>query len=340
VVDRVNLRHDASPSRKAALAVLAWSCAWSALAATQTSFAQDTYPTKPLRIIVAFTPASTADILARALGNKLTEAWAQPVTVDNRPGARGNIGTAAAAKAPADGHTLLMGTVVTHGINPALYPTLPYDAIADFTPISLTAIMPQIVVVAGSLPVRNLRDLIVHAKARPGALAYGAPGNASVGHLSAELLQSMAGIRLGRVSYKQGADAVKGLMTGEIQVVIDDIPSYLPHVKAGRIRALAVTPSERSPVAPGLPTVEEAGVKGYRASSWFGLFAPAGTPTEVVARLAAQVQRILSQSEVRDRVQALGAQPAGSSPEAFASFVQAEIAKWGEVIRGANVAPE
>ncbi|MCC6534071.1 MAG: tripartite tricarboxylate transporter substrate binding protein [Burkholderiales bacterium] len=302
-----------------------------------TAGAQSAYPNKSLRIIVAYTPAGTTDILARAIGQKLTEAWSQPVIVDNRPGANGNIGTEIAAKAAPDGYTLLMGTAGTHAINPTLYPKLQYDALKDFAPISLAAIVPNIVVVSNALPVKNVQELIAYAKANPGKLAHGSPGIGSTGHLSAELFKSMTGIRMTHVAYKGSAPTLQDLMSGQLQVVIDNIPPYLPQVKAGKIRALAVTPAKRSPAAPELPTVSEAGVKGYDASTWFGLFAPAGTPPEVVAKISAETRRILGLPDVRDRLLGLGAQPAGSSPEEFARFVQDEIEKWAKVIREANV---
>lgn len=299
--------------------------------------AQAAYPVKAIRIIVAYTPAGTTDILARALGQKLTEAWSQPVIVDNRPGANGTIGTELAAKAPADGYTLLMATAATHAINPTLYPNLRYDAIKDFAPISLVATVPNIVVVHPSLPVKTVKELIAYAKANPGKLSHGSPGIGSTGHLSAELFKSMTGIQMTHVAYKGSAPTLQDLMSGQLQVVIDNIPPYLPQVKAGKIRALAVTPAKRSPAAPQLPTVAEAGVEGYEAATWFGLFAPAGTPPDVVAKLAAETRRILELPDVRERLLGLGAQPAPSTPEEFARFVQAEITKWAKVIRDANV---
>jgi tripartite-type tricarboxylate transporter receptor subunit TctC len=301
------------------------------------SQAQSPYPSKQIRIIVAYTPAGTTDILARTLGQKFTEAMGQPVLVDNRPGANGNIGTEVAAKAPADGYTLLMGTAGTHAINPTLYPKLSYDAVKDFVPVSLVAVVPNIVLVANALPVKNLQELIDYAKANPGKLAHGSPGVGSTGHLSAELFKSMTGVRMEHVAYKGSAPTLQDLMSGQIQVVFDNIPPYLPQLKAGKIRALAVTPSQRSPAAPELPTVEEAGVKGYQASTWFGLFAPAGTPNSIVQKLAAETQRTLQSADVRERLLGLGAQPIGSSPEEFARFARDEVAKWAKVIRSANV---
>ena len=308
-----------------------------AVLACGSAFAQGNYPTKAMRIIVAYTPAGTTDILARALGQKLTEAWSQPVIVDNRPGANGNIGTEIAAKAPADGYTLLMATAATHAINPTLYPKLQYDAAADFAPISLVATVPNIVVVNNALPVKNLQELIAHAKANPGKLAHGSPGIGSTGHLSAELFKTMTGTTMTHVAYKGSAPTLQDLMSGQLQVVIDNIPVYLPQVKAGKIRALAVTTAKRSPAAPELPTVDEAGVKGYEASTWFALFAPAGTPAAVVSRLSTETRRILNMPDVRDRLLGLGAQPAGSTPEELAAFVRSENSKWEKVIRSAHV---
>jgi tripartite-type tricarboxylate transporter receptor subunit TctC len=299
--------------------------------------AQTSYPVKPIRIMVAYTPAGTTDILARMLGQKFTEAWKQPVIVENRPGANGNIGTEVASKAPPDGYSLLMGTAGTHGVNPGLYPKLPYDAVKDFAAVSLVAIVPNILVVHNSLPVKNVKELIAYAKKNPGKLTFGSPGIGSTGHLSSELFKSLAGIDMVHVAYKGSAPTLQDLMGGQIQVVIDNIPPYLPHVKAGKIRALGVTPLKRSPAAPELPTIAEAGVKGYDAAAWFALFAPAGTPAEIVAKLAEETQRALNAADVRDKLLGLGAQPVGGSPEDLERFVAAEIAKWARVIQNANV---
>jgi tripartite-type tricarboxylate transporter receptor subunit TctC len=304
---------------------------------TGSVLAQTTYPTKTMRIIVPYTPAGTTDILARAMGQKFTEAWSQPVLVDNRPGANGNIGTEVAAKAAPDGYTLLMGTAATHGTNPGLYPELQFDAVRDFAPISLVALVPNIVVVTNSLAAKNLPDLITYAKANPGKLSHGSPGQGSTGHLSAELLKSMTGAVMTHVPYRGSAPVLQDLMGGQLQVVIDNIPPYLSQVRAGKIRALAVTSAKRSPAAPQLPTVAETGVKGYEASSWFGFFAPAGTPPDILAKLAAETQRILQLPDMKDRLLSLGAQPAANTPDEFAVFVRDEIAKWGAVIRNAGV---
>jgi tripartite-type tricarboxylate transporter receptor subunit TctC len=233
-----------------------------------------------------------------------------------------------------------MGTVATHAFNPGLYPQLPYDAINDFAPISLVATVPNIVVVQNALPVMNLKELIAHAKKNPGKLAFGLAGNASIGHLSSELFKTLAGIDMAHVAYKGSASTLRNLLGGQVQVVIDRIPPYLAQIKAGKIRALAVTGSKRSPVAPQLPTVAEAGVKGYDAAGWFGLFAPAGAPAEIVAKISGETQRIVNLPDIRELLLGLGAQPVGNSPQEFARFVQDEITKWGKVIRSANVTPE
>ena len=295
------------------------------------------YPAKPIRIIVAYTPAGTTDILARAIGQKLNEAWGQPVIIDNRPGANGNIGTEVAARATADGHTLIMATSGTHGINPSLYRKLGWDAVKDFAPVSLVATVPNILVVNNSLPVKSVKDLIAYAKANPGKLNYGSPGNGSTAHLSMELFKTMTGTSLNHIPYKGSAGVLADLMGGQISATMDNIPVYLPQVKAGKIRALAVSPAKRTPAAPELPTVAEAGVAGYDSGAWFGLLAPTGTPKPVVDKLAAETARILKLADVSRRISELGAEPIGSTPERFAAHIKSEIARWAKVIRDANV---
>ena len=230
-----------------------------------------------------------------------------------------------------------MGTAGTHAVNPGLYPKLPYDPVKDFAAVSLTAIVPNILVVHNSLPAKNVQELIAYAKKNPGKLSFGSPGIGSTGHLSAELFKSLAGIDMVHVAYKGSAPTLQDLMGGQVQVVIDNIPPYLPQVKAGKIRALAVTPGKRSPAIPDLPTMAEAGVKGYEASTWFALFAPVDTPQEIVDKLSEETRRILALPDVREKLLSLGAQPSGSTPQELARFVESEIAKWGRVIRSANV---
>ncbi len=295
------------------------------------------FPTKPIRIIVAYTPAGTTDILARAIGQKMSETWGQPVIVDNRPGAAGNIGTEVAARANPDGHTLVMGTAGTHGINVSLYRKLGWHPVNDFAPVSLSAMVPNIMVINNALPVKNVREFLAHVKANSGKLSYGSPGNGSTAHLSMELFKSMTGSTILHIPYKGSAGVLADVMGGQIAVTIDNMPPYLPQVKAGKIRALAVSTTKRSAAVPDLPTIAEAGVPGYDSGSWFGLLAPAKTPKAVVDQLSAESARILKLPEVSTRISELGAEPVGSTPEQFAELIKTEIAKWAKVIKDANV---
>ena len=309
-----------------------------ALLASATVIAQPaTYPTKPIRIVVAYTPAGATDILARTIGQKLTEAWGQAVIIDNRPGANGNIGSEYAAKATPDGYTLLMVTAGTHGINPGLYRKLGFDAVKDFAPVSLVAMVPNVFVVNNAVPAKDLKEFIAYAKANEGKLNYGSPGNGSTAHLSMELFKSMTGIQMVHVPYKGSAGVLADLIGGQIVVTMDNMPPYVPQVKAGKIRALAVSPARRSPALPDVPTVAEAGVPGYDSGAWFGLVAPANTPKDLVAKLSRETARILKLPDVSARLADLGAESVGSTPEQFAAHIKAEIAKWAKVIRDANV---
>ncbi len=307
--------------------------AWSMLVSAQSAG----YPQKPIRIVVAYTPAGATDILARVIGQKMNEAWGQPVIIDNRPGANGNIGTEYAAKATADGYTLLMVTAGTHGINPGLYRKLGFDAIKDFSPVSLVAMVPNIFVVNNVVPVKDLKEFIAYAKANPGKLNYGSPGNGSTAHLSMELFKSMTGIQMLHIPYKGSAGVLADLIGGQIVATMDNMPPYVPQVKAGKIRALAVSPTRRSPAVPDVPTVAEAGVPGYDSGAWFGLVAPAHTPKDIVNKLSRETARILKLPDVSARLVELGAEPVGGTPEQFAAHIKAEIAKWAKVIKDANV---
>jgi tripartite-type tricarboxylate transporter receptor subunit TctC len=295
------------------------------------------FPSKPIRIIVAYTPAGTTDILARAVGQKMSETWGQPVIVDNRPGANGNIGTEVAARAVPDGHSLVMATAGSHGINVSLYRKLNWHPVNDFVPVSLTAMVPNIMVVNNSLPVKNVREFIAHVKANPGKLSYGSPGNGSTAHLSMELFKTMTGSNIVHIPYKGSAGVLADVMGGQIAVTIDNMPPYVPQVRAGKIRALAVSTAKRSSALPDLPTIAEAGVQGYEAGAWFGLLAPAGTPKAIVAQLSAESARILKLPDISKRISELGAEPVGSTPEQFAELIKTEIAKWAKVIKDANV---
>ncbi len=267
----------------------------------------------------------------------MSESFGQPVIVDNRPGVNGNIGTDVAAKATADGHTLLMVTAGTHGINPSLYRKLPWDAVKDFAPISLVANVPNILVVNNSVPVKSVKDFIAHLKASPDKFNYGTPGNGSTGHLSMEMFKAMTGTRIQHIPYKGSAGVLADVIGGQIAATIDNLPPYLPQVKSGKIRGLAVTSIKRSPVVPDIPTIAETAVAGYSAGSWFGLVAPAGTPKAVIDKLANETQRILKLPDVAERIAALGAEAVGDRPEQFAAHIKAEIAKWAKVIKDANV---
>jgi tripartite-type tricarboxylate transporter receptor subunit TctC len=321
---------------KHAIATVLAAAAGSAIAAAPSGPAAN-YPDKPIRIIVAYTPAGATDILARAVGQKMTEAWGQPVIIENRPGANGNIGTDVAARATPDGYTLLMVTAGTHGVNPGLYRKLPWDAVKDFAPVSLVAMVPNIMVVNPSLPVKSVKEFVAYAKANPGKLSYGSPGLGSTAHMSVELFKTMTGVDMLHVPYKGSAGVMQDVIAGQIAVTIDNMPPYLPQVKAGKLRALAVSPARRSPAVPDLPTIAEAGVPGYDAGAWFGLVAPAGTPKPIIDKLAAETQRILKIPDVAERLSGLGAEPVGNSPDEFAAFIKAEIAKWKKVIQDAKV---
>jgi len=318
------------------LMVLATASA-AALAQTPSTASGQAYPSRPIRIVVAYTPAGTTDILARAIGQKMTESWGQPVIVDNRPGANGNIGTELAARATPDGYTILMATAATHSINNTLYPGLTWDAVRDFAPIGLVALVPNILVVNNALPVRSVKELIAYARANPDKLTHGSPGNGSTSHLSMELFKSLTGTRMIHVPYKGSAPVLADLTGGQISLTMDNIPVYLPHAQAGKIRALAVGSARRAPAAPDLPTAEEAGVPGLIAVSWFGLVAPARAPQRVVDQLSKETARILKLPDVHKRISDLGAEPVGSTPQEYAAFIKSEINKWRKVIQAAGV---
>ena len=298
------------------------------------------YPSRPIRLVVPYPPGGPLDIMARAIGQKLTEAWNQAVVVDNRPGAGGNIGADLVAKSPADGYTLLMGAVATHAINPTLYGRLPYDPVKDFAPVALVAQVPNILVVNPSVPVRSVRELIDLARARPGYLNFGSGSTGSTGHLAGELFNTMAGVRMVHIPYKGGAPAMTDLLAGQVQLMFDNLANALPNVRAGRLRALAVTTLARSPAMPDLPTIAESGLPGFDLTTWFGLMVPAGTPTEIVSRLNAEIVRALNAKDMRERLEKMGAgPPADNTPAHFAAFIRAEAAKYAKVVRdsGAKV---
>lgn len=323
--------------RQTASLLLLAACSATALAQTPSTGSGQAYPGRPVRILVAYPPAGTTDILARTVGQKMTESWGQPVIVDNRPGANGNIGTELAARATPDGYTILMAAAATHSINNTLYPKLTWDAVRDFAPIGLVAMVPNILVVNNALPVKSVKELIAYARANPGKLTHGSPGSGSTSHLSMELFKSLTGTRMIHVPYKGSAPVLADMMGGQISLTMDNIPVYLPHAQAGRIRALAVGSRKRTPAAPDLPTAEEAGVPGLVAVSWFGLVAPARAPQRVVEQLSKETARILKLPDVHRRISDLGAEPVGGTPQEYAAFIKSEINKWRKVIQAAGV---
>ncbi|WP_020202856.1 MULTISPECIES: Bug family tripartite tricarboxylate transporter substrate binding protein [Cupriavidus] len=324
--------------RLAALACAAL-CAPLALTALPTSAAHaaEAYPSRPIRLVVPFTPGGTTDILARLVALKLGEALGQTVVVDNRPGAGGNIGAEAVAKAAPDGYTLLMGTLGTQVTNQFIYARMPYDSGKDFAPVTLVANSPNVLLTNATLPVKSVAELIALAKQQPGKLNYASTSTGGSPHLSGELLDSMAGVKMQHVPYKGAAPAMTDLLAGQVNLMYDNLPSALAQIQAGKVRALAVTTPQRAPVLPDVPTVAESGLPGYVVNSWFGLLAPAGTPAALVARIQQAVARILATPEVRQRVEQLGAVPGGDTPAAFAAVIRADTEKWSRVIKNAGI---
>jgi tripartite-type tricarboxylate transporter receptor subunit TctC len=296
----------------------------------------DAYPSRPIRIVVAFTAGGTTDIIARLVGKKMTDAWGQPVLIDNRPGAGGNLGSNIVAKAPPDGYTLLIGSVGPLAVNATLYPNMPYDNLKDFAPICLVAEVPNMLIVHPSVPVHSVQDLIDLARAKPGTLNYGSTGNGTTGHLSGELLNEQAKIDLVHIPYR-GATAVTDLLGGQIQLMFATIPSVIQHVRAGSLRAIAVTSSRRSAALPDIPTVAESGYPGFEASSWYGFVAPAGTPDPIIRKLHALIAGIVSTPDINDQLSSQGADPVGNTPEEFAQYMQRETEKWSKVVKASGI---
>ncbi|MSP98036.1 MAG: tripartite tricarboxylate transporter substrate binding protein [Betaproteobacteria bacterium] len=301
--------------------------------------AESAYPTRPVRLVVPFAVGGSSDIIARMIGAKLTEAWSQPVVIDNRAGGGTIIGTDLVAKAAPDGYTILLGTNV-NAVNETLVRKLPYDFARDFAPVTQLAASPNVLLVGPSIPVRSLRDFIAFAKARPGQLSYGSSGNGGTGHIAMEMLKSAADIDLVHIPYKGGGPALNALLGGEAPVLINSIIPAVPQIKAGRVVALGVTSSRRSSTLPNVPTIAEAGIPGFEAIGWFGFYVPAATPAGIVNRLNRQVTRILASPEISERLAVQGAEPVGNSPQELASFTRSEIAKWRKVIQGARIVPD
>jgi tripartite-type tricarboxylate transporter receptor subunit TctC len=306
------------------------------LAVFSTAVAGQDFPSKTVRIIVPFPPGAGPDIVGRTVGQKLTGRWKQQIVVDNRPGAGGNIGVEAAAKAAPDGYTLLLASNhVT--INPSLFKKVPYDPIRDFLPLTLATVTPNILVVHPSLPVKSVRELIALAKSRPGQINFSSGGNGSVGHLAAEMFKTAAKVDMVHIPYKGPAAAITALLNGEASVGFLLAAAALPQIKAGKLRALAVTGKNRSPAAPDLPTVSESGVPGYEIVSWQGLFAPAGTPNDVVKKIHSDMVAALNMPDVRRALLAQGLETVADTPEEFSEYIRRDLAKWAGVVREANV---
>ncbi len=298
------------------------------------------FPTKPMRFIVPFPAGGGADLWARVIGQKLTDAWGQNVIVDNRSGASGIIGTELASKAVPDGYTLLMGTTGTHATNPVVFSKLPYDSIKHFAPISNFVDTPFMLVVHPSVPVKSLRDLIGFAKARRGQLNYASFGNGSSAHLAGELFKSMAKLDIVHVSYRGGPPAMIDLVGGQVSMMFNSLPAVIPHVATGRLRGIAVASAARAKGTPEIPTFAEAGLPDFEAGSWYGVFAPAGTPRAVIAKLNSEIVNMLKSPDVQQRLAMEGADPIGNSPAEFSAQVQRDIAKWGKVARESGIRAE
>ncbi|MGH8617969.1 MAG: tripartite tricarboxylate transporter substrate binding protein [Burkholderiales bacterium] len=294
--------------------------------------AAQNFPAKPIRIVMPFTPGGSTDLLARVIAQKMTEKWGQQNIVDNKPGAATIVATEFAAKSPPDGYTLLFVTTA-FAINPSLYKKLPYDTVRDLAPVSLMTSSPNILVAHPALPANSARDLIRIAKARPGELTYASAGSGTAAHVSIELLQTMAGIKLEHIPYKGIPQASVDVMSGQVSMLITSLPNALPYMKLGRMKALGLTTAKRSATAPEIPTIAESGVPGYEASGWQGMMAPAGTPREVIGKLNAEIVTILQLPEVREKLAADGSEFIGSSPEQFAAHLKSEIAKWAKVVK-------
>ena len=308
-----------------------WKTLVGAILGAVTLCVQAQYPNKPLRLVVTFPTGGAPDILARIFSEKTS--LGQAVVVDNKPGAGGNIGAEIVAKAPGDGYTIVMATVGTHAINGALYSKMPYDMVKDFVPVGLIASTPNLLVVNNNLPVKTVSELIAYMKANPNKLSFGSPGIGSSIHVSGELFKSMTGTQMTHVPYKGRQFALPDLLGGSIQLMFDNMPSALPLVKEGKLRALGQTGAKRSPSAPEVPTIAEQGLPGFEATAWFALFAPAGTPKDVVARLQGEMQRIYKLPDVQDKLKTLGLDAVLGTAEELAKYQAAEIAKWAKVVK-------
>lgn len=318
-------------------AILTAGVVLAALVLAPVTLRAQSYPSKPIRLIIPFPPGGSTDILGRSLAQKLSESWGQQVLVDNRGGAGGTIGADLAAKAPADGYTLLMGHIGTLAVNVALYPKLSYDPVRDFAPVSMVALVPNVLVVHPALPVKNVTELIAYAKANPGKLNYSSGGNGSAAHLAVEYFKLQTKTEIVHVPYKGTGPSVTDLIAGQVSMTMTGAPAVMPHVQSGRIRALGVSSPQRIPALAQIPSVAEAGVPGFDATQWYGVVAPAGTPKDVIAKLNAEIRKIMQSKEMLDRLNTEGAIAAAGTPEQFGAYIKNEIMRWGVVVKAAGM---
>ncbi len=304
---------------------------------TAWAWAQGAYPQKTVRLIVPFPPGGGNDVIARVVAQKLTDKWGQTVVVENRAGANGIVGLQALMQAPADGYTLAVGAAGPMAVNPSLYAKLPYDPLKDFAPITNLVNFPLLLVTHPSVPAKTTRELVALAKAKPGQLTYASPGSGNSGHLAGELFNSMAGVQIVHIPYKGQGPAQTDLMAGQVNMLYSSIPSVINQVKSGQLTAIAVGSAKRLASIPDVPTISESGVPGYEAYSWVGLVAPAQTPPDIVRKIHRDVSEILKQRDVADKLNQQGALPIGDTPEEFTQYIRDEIAKWGKVVREANI---
>jgi tripartite-type tricarboxylate transporter receptor subunit TctC len=297
------------------------------------------YPSRPVRFVVPFAPGGSTDTLARTMGVKLADALGQQVVVDNRPGGNGDIGMLIVARAPADGYTIVLGYIANLAIAPSLQAKMPYDPVKDFAPITQPASSPNVLTAHPSVPAKNLKELVALAKAAPGKVSFASTGVASVGHLTGELINNLAGIRMTHVPYKGSGQAVTDILGGHVQVMFSGFSSTLHHIKAGKLRALAVTGPKRSPALADVPTISEQGFPGVEATAWYGVLAPAGTPKPIVTRLHAELVKVLKLPDVEQKLDGLGFEIAGTTPEQFSAYIRSEIRKWEKVVKASGAKP-
>jgi len=317
------------------LAALCTGCM--ALAVPAGAQTADHYPSKPITYVVPFAAGGTTDLLGRLIGQKLSQALGQSVVVENRAGAGGNIGSDYVAKAPADGYTILGGTISSHAINVSLYPKMPYDPVKNFQPITLIGTLPNVLVVNSSSPWKSVQDVIAAAKAKPGSINFGSSGNGTSQHLAAELFANMAGLRMTHVPYKGSSQAVQALLGNQVDLVFENSLAAIPMIQSGKFRALATTGAKRAGELPDVPTMDEAGLKGYEIVSWQAIFAPAGTPKPVVDKLSTEIGKIIRQPDVRAKLASMGVEPSGAGPTELGNFQKSEVAKWANLIKVANI---